>query len=92
MDLLFLIQASLIWVFKSRLEGPNPGQQSEFRQNTYRLLKYIKTWDDMSNNKRGTGHYAFNSLEAIHDSIHGAIGGHMGDTAVAGSYFTILCF
>ena len=80
MALLFLIQSSLIWFFQSHLKS----RQSQLKQKTYSLLKNVHTWDALSNNTPGDDESASNSLEAIHDSIHVSVGGHMGDSAVAG--------
>lgn len=54
---------------------------------TYNLLTLVKDWPAFSNGTVGRGGATTNSLEAIHDHIHGTIGqgvGHMGDPAVAG--------
>ena len=46
----------------------------------------MHTWPAFSNHDVGDGGSASNSLEAIHDGIHVAVGGngHMSDPAVAG--------
>lgn len=64
-------------------------RQSEIVEDIYNLLTRIHTWPAFSNHttpddlvpqtRRNT-----NSLEAIHDRIHVYVGGHMGETAVAG--------
>jgi tyrosinase len=49
----------------------------------------VHTWPAFSNHTAGDGGSSSNSLEAIHDEIHGIIGGQMGYPIVAGSS---LCF
>ncbi|KAI0304304.1 tyrosinase [Multifurca ochricompacta] len=58
--------------------------QDDITSSTYSLLTRVHTWPAFSNHTRGDGGSASNSLEAIHDEIHGIIGGQMGDPAVAG--------
>ncbi|KAI0330497.1 tyrosinase [Cubamyces sp. BRFM 1775] len=60
--------------------------QTDLRSKTYALLTRARTWPDFSCNAAGDGHSTANSLEAIHDSVHDAVGGtgHMGDPAYAG--------
>lgn len=82
MTLLFLTQASLIWVFKSSLKAGHPQRVDD----TYHLLMDVHNWDALSNNTVGGG-VPTNSLESIHNSIHIDIGGHMSDGAVAGRLF-----
>ena len=83
MTSLFLIQSSLIWCFQSVLKA----NQSDLKTSTYKLLTKVNTWFALSNNTVGDGGSATDSLEAIHNSVHGVIGGHMGDPAVAGMLF-----
>lgn len=47
-------------------------------------LAFTYTWDEFSNHTSSSG--AYNSLEAIHDTIHDLVGGggHMGDPGYAG--------
>ncbi|KAI0297678.1 photo-regulated tyrosinase [Russula brevipes] len=58
--------------------------QSDITSSTYNLLTRVHQWPAFSNHTRGDGGSTSNSLEAIHDEIHGTIAGHMGDPAVAG--------
>jgi len=58
--------------------------QNDLTQSTYNLLTRVHTWPAFSNHTPGDGGSSSNSLEAIHDEIHGTIGGQMGDPAVAG--------
>jgi tyrosinase len=58
--------------------------QSNITQNTYNLLSRVTTWPAFSNHTPGDGGSSSNSLEAIHDGIHGTISGQMGDPSVAG--------
>ncbi|KAF8500857.1 photo-regulated tyrosinase [Russula emetica] len=58
--------------------------QSDITQSTYNLLSRVNTWPGFSNHTPGDGGSSSNSLEAIHDEIHGTIGGQMGDPSVAG--------
>jgi tyrosinase len=57
--------------------------QGQITENTYRLLTRVNTWPAMSNHTAGDGGSASNSLEGIHDTIHGYVGGQMGDPNVA---------
>ncbi|EEB90597.1 hypothetical protein MPER_11172, partial [Moniliophthora perniciosa FA553] len=59
--------------------------QSQIRMQTYNLLTRVHTWPAFSNHTVGDGGSSSNSLEAIHDNIHVAVGanGHMSDPAVA---------
>lgn len=52
----------------------------------------LTAWEDFSNHTVGPGRVLSNSLEIIHDNIHGKIGGggHMSDPAAAG--IVILAF
>jgi len=58
--------------------------QQDVTSSIYRLLSRVHTWPAFSNHTSGDGGSASNSLEAIHDEIHGIIGGQMGNPAVAG--------
>ncbi|KAI0043594.1 tyrosinase [Auriscalpium vulgare] len=58
--------------------------QSDLTTSIYNLLTRVHTWPAFSNHTPGDGGSSSNSLEAIHDEVHGVIGGHMGDPAVAG--------
>ncbi|KAI0712434.1 photo-regulated tyrosinase [Earliella scabrosa] len=60
--------------------------QADVTSKTYNLLTRVHTWPAFSNHDVGDGGSASNSLEAIHDGIHVAVGGngHMSDPAVAG--------
>jgi tyrosinase len=58
--------------------------QNDITTSTYNLLSRVNTWPAFSNHTAGDGGSSSNSLEAIHDSIHGTVGGQMGDPAVAG--------
>jgi len=58
--------------------------QDDLTSSTYNLLTRVSTWPAFSNHTPGDGGSSSNSLEAIHDEIHGYIGGQMGDPAVAG--------
>jgi len=58
--------------------------QSDITSSTYNLLTRVNTWPAFSNHTPGDGGSSSNSLEAIHDEIHGIVGGQMGDPAVAG--------
>jgi tyrosinase len=58
--------------------------QGDLTESTYNLLTRVTTWPAFSNHTAGDGGSASNSLEAIHDEIHGYIGGQMGDPSVAG--------
>jgi hypothetical protein len=82
MTLPFLIQASHL-VFPSVLAAG----QSQLKERTRRLLSNVHNWYAMSNHSAGDDGTATSSLEAIHDTVHGTIGGHMGDPAVAGMLF-----
>ena len=59
--------------------------QGDITDSTYRLLSRVRTWPAFSNHSPGDGGSSSNSLESIHDEIHGMIGGHMGVVPVAGS-------
>ena len=69
-------------LFPSDLQGI----QDDITSSTYNLLTRVKTWPAFSNHTAGDGGSASNSLEAIHDEIHGTIGGQMGDPSVAGKF------
>jgi tyrosinase len=58
--------------------------QDDITSSTYNMLTRVHTWAAFSNNTVGDGGSTSNSLEAIHNGIHGDIGGHMGNPAVAG--------
>jgi tyrosinase len=58
--------------------------QEDITSSTFNLLTRVTTWPAFSNHTAGDGGSASNSLEAIHDEIHGYIGGQMGDPSVAG--------
>ncbi|KAH9989732.1 tyrosinase [Russula compacta] len=58
--------------------------QEDLTDSTYNLLTRVHTWPGFSNHTPGDGGSASNSLEAIHDEVHGWVGGHMGDVPVAG--------
>jgi len=58
--------------------------QSDLTDSTYNLLSRVTTWPAFSNTTPGDGGSASNSLEAIHNEVHGIVGGQMGDPAVAG--------
>ncbi|KAH9986652.1 tyrosinase [Russula vinacea] len=58
--------------------------QNDITTSTYNLLTRVNTWPAFSNHTPGDGGSSSNSLEAIHDEIHGIVGGQMGDPAVAG--------
>jgi tyrosinase len=60
--------------------------QDDITSSTYNLLSRVHTWPAFSNHTAGDGGSASNSLEAIHDEIHGYVGGQMGDPAVAGNF------
>ncbi|KAF8271967.1 tyrosinase [Lactarius quietus] len=57
--------------------------QDDITTSTYNLLTRVTAWPGFSNHTPGDGGNTSNSLEAIHDEIHGYIAGHMGDPAVA---------
>lgn len=57
------------------------------REETFEMLTLIKNWNNFSNHTYAPQQGAVaNSLEAIHDNIHGLVGGsgHMGNIAYAG--------
>ncbi|KAN0127413.1 Common central domain of tyrosinase domain containing protein [Lactarius tabidus] len=56
--------------------------QDDITSSTYKLLTSTQ-WPAFGNHSPSDGGSASNSLEAIHDKIHGSIGGHMGNHAVA---------
>ena len=58
--------------------------QDDLTSSTYNLFMRVRTWPAFSNHTRGDGGSVSNSLEGIHDKVHGGVGGHMGDPAVAG--------
>ncbi len=58
--------------------------QDDLTSSTYNLFMRVRTWPAFSNHTRGDGGSVSNSLEGIHDRIHGAVGGQMGDVGVAG--------
>ncbi|KAI0297681.1 tyrosinase [Russula brevipes] len=58
--------------------------QGDLTSSTYNLLFRVGTWPAFSNHTPGDGGSSSNSLEAVHDEIHGYIGGHMGSPSVAG--------
>ncbi len=53
--------------------------QDDITSSNYRLLKRVNIWAAFSNHTLDGGGSASNSLEGIHDKIHGYVGGHMGD-------------
>ena len=57
------------------------------------MLTRIHDWNAFSNHTVGDGGSTSNSLEAIHDGIHGDVGGggQMSDPGVAGD-LQVLCF
>lgn len=57
--------------------------QVDITSGTYNMLTRVTTWPAFSNHTTGDGGSVSNSLEGIHDQIHGMIGGHMGDPSVA---------
>jgi tyrosinase len=59
--------------------------QRDITSSTYNLCARVRTWPAFSNHSAGDGGSSSNSLEAIHDEIHGTIGGHMGYPEVAGN-------
>jgi tyrosinase len=78
-----LIRASLIHdLYHSALKSI----QGDITSSTYNLLMRVHTWPAFSNHTVGDGGSTSNSLEAIHDEIHGYVGGQMGDPAVAGDF------
>jgi Common central domain of tyrosinase len=83
MTLLFLISLSLSIILPNQSDLSSI--QSDITQSTYNLLTRVHTWPAFSNHTPGDGGSSSNSLEAIHDEIHGTIGGQMGDPAVAGT-------
>ena len=58
--------------------------QTDLTQSTYNLCMRVKTWPAFSNHTPDDGGSASNSLEGIHDRVHGSVGGDMGDPSVAG--------
>ncbi|KAF8500854.1 photo-regulated tyrosinase [Russula emetica] len=60
------------------LTGDLKAIQRDLTSSTYNLLSRVRTWPAFSNHSVGDGGSSSNSLEAIHDEIHGTIGGHMG--------------
>ena len=84
MTLRCLIQASITYSSyptKSDLQAI----QDDITESTYRLLTRVHTWPAFSNHTTGDSGSSSNSLEAIHDEIHGMIGGQMGLIPLAGS-------
>lgn len=59
--------------------------QRDLTSSVYNLLSRVRTWPAFSNHSAGDGGSSSNSLEAIHDEIHGTIGGHMGYPEYAGN-------
>jgi len=57
--------------------------QTDLTGSTYNLCLFVNDWPAFSNHTVGDGGSASNSLEGIHDRVHGSVGGHMGDTGVA---------
>jgi hypothetical protein len=47
-------------------------------------LLTLKTWGEFSNKGATVGGKTYSSLEAAHDSVHVALGGHMSQQAFAG--------
>ena len=58
--------------------------QRDLTSSTYNLFVRVHTWPAFSNHSAGDGGSSSNSLEAIHDRVHGTVGGHMGYPEVAG--------
>jgi tyrosinase len=58
--------------------------QDDITTSTYNLLSRVNDWPAFSNHTPGDGGSASNSLEGIHDRVHGTVGGQMGDPSVAG--------
>lgn len=58
------------------------------------MLTRIHDWPAFSNHTVGDGGSTSNSLEAIHDGIHGNVGagGQMSDPSVAGIYLHMFNF
>ena len=59
--------------------------QSDLTSSIYNLLSRVNTWPAFSNHSAGDGGSSSNSLEAVHDEVHGTIGGHMGYPEFAGN-------
>ena len=51
------------------------------------MFRDARTWPDFSNHTTGGRRSLVNSLEAIHDNIHGKLGGggHLSHVAIAGT-------
>ncbi|KAH9989733.1 photo-regulated tyrosinase [Russula compacta] len=76
------LQTLLTFVFLYQSELGNV--QEDLTDSTYNLLLRVHTWPAFSNHTPGDDGSASNSLEAIHDEVHGWVDGHMWDPAVAG--------
>ena len=63
--------------------------QGDLTDSTHNLLLRVHTWPAFSNHTPGDGGSASNSLEAIHDKVHGYVGGHMYDPAYAGRLYCV---
>ena len=63
--------------------------QGDITDSTRSLLLRVHTWPAFSNHTPGDGGSISNSLEAIHDKIHGSIGGHMFNVAYAGRLYCV---
>lgn len=82
MTFLSVIQASIAY---SSTKSDLISIQNDITTSTYNLLSRVNTWPAFSNHTPGDGGSSSNSLEAIHDEIHGIVGGQMGYPQVAGS-------
>ncbi|KAH9988351.1 hypothetical protein BJV77DRAFT_1061440 [Russula vinacea] len=49
--------------------------QGDLTSSTYNLFSRVRTWPAFSNHSVGDGGSSSNSLEAIHDRVHGTVGG-----------------
>ena len=58
--------------------------QTDLTQSTYNLCTRVNDWHAFSNHTPGDGGSASNSLEGIHDRVHGSVGGNMRDPSIAG--------
>ncbi|KAF9005143.1 tyrosinase [Cyathus striatus] len=69
----------------NRMRSVLRSAQSTITTATFNMLTRVTTWPAFSSHTVGDGGSTSNSLEAIHDNIHGYVGGggHMSDPAVA---------